>query len=129
MGYLYEGVSVLTQMMSVVGKSTCSGSKTGLYIFYHGGNAVRYIKERSYFLKDGRISGYFDTKFLKVLQIEQILHGSRRLNTAQTPTHEYFDISSWNIFRLEMPQQGNVFTIKVHLLGHCALVWGKKGVG
>ena len=33
-------------MMSVVGKSTCSGFKTGLYISYYGGNAVRYIKQR-----------------------------------------------------------------------------------
>ena len=61
-------------MMSVVGKSTCSVFKTGLYISYHGENAVRYIKQRSYFLKDGRISGYFDTKYMTVLQIEQILH-------------------------------------------------------
>ena len=30
--------------------------------------------ERSDFLKDGRISGYFDTKYMTVLQIEQILH-------------------------------------------------------
>ncbi len=61
-------------MMSVVGKSTCSGFKTGFYISYHGGNAVRYIKERGSFLKDGRISEYFDTKYMTVLQIEQILH-------------------------------------------------------
>ena len=60
--------------MSVVGKSTCSGFKTGLYISYHGGNAVRYIKQRGYFMKDGRISGYFDTKYMTVLRIEQILH-------------------------------------------------------
>ncbi len=59
--------------MSVVGRSTCSGFKTGLYIFYHRGNAVRYIKQRSYFLKDGQISGYFDTKYMTVLQIDQIL--------------------------------------------------------
>ena len=25
-------------------------------------------------MKDGRISGYFDTKFITALQIEQILH-------------------------------------------------------
>ena len=25
-------------------------------------------------MKDGRISGYFDTKYMSVLQIEQILH-------------------------------------------------------
>ncbi len=41
-------------MMSVVGKSTCSGFKTGLYISYHGGNAVRYIKQRDYFMKDAQ---------------------------------------------------------------------------
>ncbi len=61
-------------MMSVVGKSTCWGFKTGLYISYHGGNAVRYMKQRGYFMKDARISGYFDTKYMTVLRIEQILH-------------------------------------------------------
>ena len=61
-------------MMSVVGKWTCSGFKTGLYITYYGGNAVGYIKARSYFLKDARISGYFDAKYKTVLQIEPILH-------------------------------------------------------
>ena len=34
-----------TYMMSVVGRSTYSGFKTWLYISYHGGNAVRYIKQ------------------------------------------------------------------------------------
>ncbi len=61
-------------MMSVVGKSTCSGFKTGLYISCNGGKAVRYIKKRGCFMKQGRISGYFDTKYVTVLQIEQILH-------------------------------------------------------
>ncbi len=61
-------------MMSVVGKSTCSGFKTGLYISYYGGNVVRYIKQEGHVLKDARISGYFDTKYMTVLQIEQILH-------------------------------------------------------
>ncbi len=61
-------------MMSVVGKSTCSGFKTGFYISYHGGNVVRYIEERSYFPKYGRISGCFDAKYMTVVQIEQILH-------------------------------------------------------
>ena len=61
-------------MMSVLGKSTCSGFKQGLYISYHGGNAVKYIKQRGYFLKDARIPGYFDTKYMTVLQTEQILH-------------------------------------------------------
>ncbi len=37
-------------------------------------NDVRYIKERSYFLEDGPISGYFDTKNMTVLQIEHIFH-------------------------------------------------------
>ncbi len=60
--------------MSVVGKSTCSGSKTGLYISYHGGNAVRNINHRSNFLKDARIPSYFDSKYMTVLHIEQILH-------------------------------------------------------
>ena len=61
-------------MMSVVGKSTCSGLKTGLYIYYHGENAVRYFTQRGYFVKDCQISGYSDTKYVTVLQIEQILH-------------------------------------------------------
>ncbi len=39
-----------------------------------GEYAVGYIKQRSYFLKDGQISGYFDTKHTSVLQLEQILH-------------------------------------------------------
>ena len=60
--------------MSAVGKSTCSGFKTGLYKSYHGGNTVRYVKQRDYFLKDARISGYFDTKYMTVFRIEQILH-------------------------------------------------------
>ncbi len=62
------------QMMSVVGKSTCSGFKTVLYISHHGRNAVRDIKQRGYFMEDGRISGYFDTKCMAILWIEQILH-------------------------------------------------------
>ncbi len=61
-------------MMSVVRKSTCSGFKIGLYISYHGGNVVRYIKQRGYFLREAQISGYFDTKYMTVLQIEQILY-------------------------------------------------------
>ncbi len=61
-------------MMSVVGKSTCSGFKTGLYISYHGGNAVRFIKHRGYFMKDARISGYFDSKYMTVLQIHNFEH-------------------------------------------------------
>ncbi len=61
-------------MMSSVGKSTCSGFKTGLYISYRGGNDVRCIKQGVYFMTDGRISGYFDTKYLVILQIEQILY-------------------------------------------------------
>ena len=63
-----------SHMMSVVGKLTCSGFKTGLYISYHGGNVVRYVKERGYCMKDARISGYIGTKYMTVLRIEQILH-------------------------------------------------------
>ena len=61
-------------VMSFVAKSTCSGFKTGLYISYHGGNTARYIKKRGCHMKDVRISGYFDTKYMTVLWIEQILH-------------------------------------------------------
>ena len=32
------------------------------------------MNQRGGFMKDGRISGYFDTKYMTVLQIEQILH-------------------------------------------------------
>ena len=60
--------------MSVVGKSTCSGFKTGLHISYHGGKVVRCINQRGFFLNDGRITDYFDTKYMTVLRIEQILY-------------------------------------------------------
>ena len=59
---------VCSHMMSVVGKSTCSGFKTGLYISYYGGNAV---KQKGYFMKDPGISGDFDIKYMTVLRIEQ----------------------------------------------------------
>ena len=61
-------------MMGAVGKSTCSRLKTGLNISYRDGNTIRYIKHRGYFIKDGRISDYFDTKYVTVLRIEQLLH-------------------------------------------------------
>ena len=67
--------------MSVVGKSICSGFKTGFYISYHGRNVVRYIKQEDY-MKDGQISGYFDTvniwqyfeqnEFHTILNLEQV---------------------------------------------------------
>ena len=69
-------LEVTSQMMSVVGKSTCSGFKTGLYMSCYGGNTVRYIQQRVYFMKTARIYGYFDTKYMIVLRIEQILHNS-----------------------------------------------------
>ncbi len=50
--------------MSVVGKLTCSGLITGLYISYHGWNAFWYIKQWDIFMKDAQISGYFDTKYM-----------------------------------------------------------------
>ncbi len=78
MQYMYESprsyVSIYFYVMSVVRKSTFSGFKTVLYTSYHGGNAARYIKQRVYFVKEVRISGYFDTKYMTVLRIEQILH-------------------------------------------------------
>ena len=43
-------------------------------ISYHGENDVRFIKQIGYCLKDGKIFGYFDTKYMKVLRIEQMLH-------------------------------------------------------
>ncbi len=48
--------------MSAVGKSTCSGFKTGFHISDNGGDVVRYIKQRGHSVKAGQISGYFDTK-------------------------------------------------------------------
>ncbi len=68
-------IHTLKYMMSVVGKSTCSGFKTEFYIFYHGGNAVRYIKQRGYFKKD-------DTKYMTILRIEQILYNFQDKNFA-----------------------------------------------
>ncbi len=41
---------------------------------YHIMLEMPYIKQRGYFMKDGRISGYFDTKCMTILQIENILH-------------------------------------------------------
>ena len=48
--------------------------KTGWYLSYHGRDAVMYIKQRGYFMKEARNSGYFDTKYMTVLRIEQIVH-------------------------------------------------------
>ena len=79
-------------MMSVVGKSTCSEFKTGLCISYHGGNPVRYIKQRGYFMKDAQISDYFDTQYMTVLRIEQILHNFEDRKFA------YFFTSNRSIF-------------------------------
>ncbi len=53
--------------MSVVGKSTCSEFKTGLYKSYHGGNAVRYMKQMVKFLVI-----LIPNNYMTVLQIEQI---------------------------------------------------------
>ena len=53
--------------MIAVGKSTCSGFKTGLYIILSWWKCARYIKQRGYFMKNGRIPGYFDTKYMTVL--------------------------------------------------------------
>ena len=61
---LKKECSSADSLMSVVGKSTCSGFKTGLYISYHGGNAIRYIQQKGYFMRDARISGYFHTKYM-----------------------------------------------------------------
>ncbi len=66
----------LCHMMSIVAKSTCWEFKTWLYTSYHVGNAVSFIKQRGYCMKDGRISGYPDTKYMTVCQIEQRLTAS-----------------------------------------------------
>ncbi len=36
------------------------------------GNAVRYVIQRGYFLKEGRISDYYNTKYMTVLRVEQV---------------------------------------------------------
>ncbi len=38
-------------LMSVVGKSTCSGFKIGLPMFNRGGHAVKFVNQMNYFLK------------------------------------------------------------------------------
>ena len=48
--------------------------QNGLYMSYHGGKVVRCITRRGFFLNNGRISDYFDTKYMTVFRIEQILH-------------------------------------------------------
>ncbi len=88
--------------MSVVGKWTCSDSKTGLYKSYHSCNAVRYIKQRSYFLKDGLIPGYFGTKYMTVLQIEQILHNFEDQKIANFFNLEHVNFSMTLVIRKMM---------------------------
>ena len=79
-----------------MGKSTSSGFKTGLDIINHGGNAVRYIEERDYFMKDARISCYFDTKCLTVLRIDQILDNFEDQIFANFFNLEQVKDGSWN---------------------------------
>ena len=88
--------------MSVVGKSTCSGFKTGLYISYHGGKVVRYIKQRANVMKNARISSYFDTKYMAVLRIEQILH-----NFEDQKFADFFNLEQVNfrVTLIKCPQQ------------------------
>ena len=43
----------------------------------HGENALQYINKSMYFTNSCRISGYFDTKFTTIAQIEQILQESK----------------------------------------------------
>ena len=92
--------------MSVVGKSTCSGFKTGLDISYHDGNDVKYIKQRGNFIKDARISGYFDTKYTTVLRIEQILHN-------------FEDQKFANFFNLKQVN----FRMTFYLMNDKAIIW------
>ena len=40
----------------------------------HGSTYPIMVEEEELFPEDGRISGYFDTKYIAVLQIEQLLH-------------------------------------------------------
>ena len=94
--------------MSVVGKSTCSRSKTGLYISYYGGHAVMYIKQRGYVLKDTRISGYFDTKYMTVLRIEQILH-----NFEDQKFANFFNLEQVN-FRVTLVVYLHIISGKTH---------------
>ncbi len=106
--------------MSVVGKSTCSGFKTGLYISYHGGNAVRYIKQRVYFMKDGWISGYFDTKYIAILWIEPILHNFEDQKIANFLNLEQV------YFRVTLVISGNAMWYNVcnYLFPQCTIGYG-----
>ncbi len=108
----------LTDMMSVVGKSTCSGFKTGFYISYHGGNTVRYIKQRGYFMKDCRISGYFDTKYITVLWIEQILHNYEDQKIANFLTSNrsiFMWHSSYNNYLISIVSAHYLFSKNVYI--------------
>ncbi len=60
-------------MMSAVGKLTCSGFKTVVYMFHHGGNDIRFNNQEYDILESCRMSDYFDTKYTKVVQIELAL--------------------------------------------------------
>ena len=120
-------------VMSVVGKSTCSGFTTGLYISYHGGNAVRYIKQKGYFMKNGRRSGYFDTKYMKVLRIEQILHNFKDQKIANFFYLEQVDFrvtlvmyvnknkQSWHQCTLPIPSSVNCLLSDLRVTIECPL--------
>ncbi len=55
--------------MRVVGKSTCSGFKTGLHISFHSRNAARYRNRGFKFLII-----LISNNYMTVLRTEQILH-------------------------------------------------------
>ena len=55
-----------------------------------------YMKQRGYVIKDTRISGYFDTKYMTVLRIEQILH-----NFEDQKIANFFNLEQVN-FRLTL---------------------------
>ena len=64
-----------------------------------------YIKESGYSLKEGRISGYFDTKYMTVLRIEQILHYFEDQKNAN-----FLDLKQVNFrMTLVMCAMGNIF--------------------
>ena len=112
-------------MMSVVGKSTCSGFKTGLYISYHGGNAVRYIKQRGYSMKDGRVSGQFDTKYITVLRIEQFLHSfeDQKVGNFLTSNRSIFVWHSSNVRNCILTSLLPCFNVKVKVKGQRSIFW------
>ncbi len=90
--------------MSVVGKIDLFSVQNRI-ISNNDGKGIRYIKQRSYSLEYGRIPDYFDTKYMKILPIEQFLHS--------------FEDKKCHFFNLE--QVDFCVTLVIRMLGHLQL--------